>query len=214
MNNIRPVRSHLSSASLSLMGIPKKFHNMTLDDFVTDSLGLENVKSFINQYMCNLYSNFYKGAGIFLYGANGTGKTMLSSLILKEAYRLRFDCRRITFSDYISLYTSVWGSKGDNKEEAEDNLNRYKSIDFLVLEEIGKEVDSSVSVPILEDLLRYREDKSLVTIICTNLSPNLLKEEYGASIFSLIKGNMTPVEMDFKDQRHNVFKRRKENKGL
>lgn len=187
---------------------------MTLDDFVTDSLGLENVKSFINQYMCNLYSNFYKGAGIFLYGANGTGKTMLSSLILKEAYRLRFDCRRITFSDYISLYTSVWGSKGDNKEEAEDNLNRYKSIDFLVLEEIGKEVDSSVSVPILEDLLRYREDKSLVTIICTNLSPNLLKEEYGASIFSLIKGNMTPVEMDFKDQRHNVFKRRKENKGL
>ena len=72
-----------------------------------------------------------------------------------------------------------------------------------MLEEVGKEIDSKITKPILEDLLRYREEKGLVTIICTNLTIKDLEDLYGASIMSLIKGNMTPIKITGKDRRYD-----------
>ena len=77
-----------------------------------------------------------------------------------------------------------------------------------MLEEVGKEIDSKVSAPILEDLLRYREDNGLVTIVCTNLNISLMTERYGESCISLLKGNTTPVMIECEDKRATIFKKR------
>lgn len=75
-----------------------------------------------------------------------------------------------------------------------------------MLEEVGKEIDSKVSAPILEDLLRYREDNGLVTIVCTNLNISLMTERYGESCISLLKGNTTPVMIECEDKRATILK--------
>ena len=111
--------------------------------------------------------------------------------------------------EYCSIYTKVWGAKSlEDREALEAELYEYKATEFLVLEEIGKGVENSVTVPILEDLLRYREDKGLVTIIATNLSPATLKEQYGKSIYSLITGNCVPVKIEDSDRRKEEFAER------
>lgn len=139
-------------------------------------------------------------------GSNGVGKSYLSCIIMKEAYRHRYSCRRVTFSSYISAYTESWGASKDERDVLEnDLLDKYKGVEFLVLEEIGKEIDSKIAKPILEDLLRFREEHGLTTIICTNLTPQSLKEIYGASIVSLINGNMTVIIIDGEDKRGDVF---------
>ena len=74
-----------------------------------------------------------------------------------------------------------------------------------IQEEVGKEVDSKASAPILEDLLRYREDNGLVTILCTNLSPKDLEKRYGVSVASLLKGNMTPIRIEGIDKRKEHY---------
>ena len=71
----------------------------------------------------------------------------------------------------------------------------------FVLEEIGKEIDSKVTAPILEDLLRYREDNGLVTIICTNSDVKSLTARYGESIMSLIAGATTRITLTGTDFR-------------
>ena len=112
----------------------------------------------------------------------------------------------MTFSSYISAYTESWGATKTERDVVEqDLLDKYKGVEFLVLEEIGKEIDSKIAKPILEDLLRYREEHGLVTIICTNLTPSTIKELYGASICSLINGNMTVIVIDSEDKRQEVF---------
>ena len=122
-------------------------------------------------------------------------------------YRHRYSCRRVTFSSYITAYTESWGANKSEKDIIENELfEKYKGVEFLVLEEIGKEIDSKIAKPILEDLLRYREENGLVTIICTNLTPSTIKELYGASICSLINGNMTVIVIDSEDKRQEVFK--------
>lgn len=207
----RPVRTVVSEDSLKLIGIPKSFRGNTLKDFdVKGKSELKKVKGLVQAYIEDLDSNFENNRGLFLYGSNGVGKTMLSSIILKEAYRHRYTSRRSTFVEYVDKYTKVWNAKSaDEKATLEDELyTYYKAVEFLVLEEVGKEIDSKVSAPILEDLLRYREDNGLVTIVCTNLNISLMTERYGESCISLLKGNTTPVMIECEDKRETIFKKR------
>lgn len=207
---MRPVRTHINPKSLKLIGIPKSFIDIKLDDYNVEDEDLESVKTFVGNYIDKIDTMFKTTSGIFFNGSNGVGKTMLSCIIAKEAYRHRYTTRRCTFIEYIDKYTRVWGAKNaEEKESIEDDLyTYYKSVEFLILDEVGKEIDSKVSAPILEDLLRYREDNGLVTIICTNLNFDLMLEKYGNSCMSLLKGNCTPITIDSKDQRNKVFKKR------
>lgn len=211
----RPVRKSLNPKSLSIIGIPKSFISYSIEDFVAKVDKLKDVKSFIGDYIDNIDSNFDNNKGLFLCGSNGVGKTMLSCIILKEAYRHRYTARRTTFVEYIDKYTRVWSSKNsDEKEQFEDELyTYYKAVEFLVLEEIGKEIDSKVAAPILEDLLRYREDNGLVTILCTNLNPEMISDRYGESCMSLLKGNTIPLTIESKDRRNAAFKSRVKKGG-
>lgn len=207
----RPVRTVVSEDSLKLIGIPKSFRGNTLKDFdVKGKSELKKVKGFVQAYIEDLDNNFENNKGLFLYGSNGVGKTMLSSIILKETYRHRYTSRRSTFVEYVDKYTKVWNAKSaEEKATLEDELyTYYKAVEFLVLEEVGKEIDSKVSAPILEDLLRYREDNGLVTIVCTNLNISLMTERYGESCISLLKGNTTPVMIECEDKRATIFKKR------
>ena len=204
----RPERKTLNSTNLSLMGIPKKFHSITLNDFSTfGNNELQKVKSFFEEYITSFDENIYLNKGVFLYGSNGVGKTMLSCILVKEAYRKRYSAHRATFMEYINAYTKVWGASNlDEKEYIESSFyNSFKAVEFLVLEEVGKEVDSKVATPILEDCLRYREDKGLVTIICTNMQVPAFRDRYGESCFSLLQGNMTPIKIESDDNRKSYF---------
>lgn len=204
---MRPLRSDVSRDSLIMMGVPKKFCNKTIKDFDTfGKKSLKQIKDFVSKYLADLETNIDENNGICFIGSNGVGKSFLSCIILKEMYRHRYSCRRVTFSAYIGAYTESWGaSKSERDVIEQDLLDKYKGVEFLVLEEIGKEIDSKIAKPILEDLLRYREEHGLVTIICTNLTPSTIKELYGASVCSLINGNMTVIVIDSEDKRQEVF---------
>ena len=197
---MRPLRQTISKESLIMMGVPKRFTDKQIEDFNTyNKKSLRSIKKFMESYVEN-------NKGICLMGSNGVGKSYLSCIILREAYRHRYSCRRVTFSAYISAYTESWRvAKSDISIVEQDLLDKYKGVEFLVLEEIGKEIDSKIAKPILEDLLRYREENGLCTIICTNLTPDTLKDLYGESVCSLINGNMTVIIIDGEDRRMEVF---------
>ena len=205
---MRPLRTEVSNDSLIMMGVPRRFSDKSIKDFNTyNKKSLKSIKEFVTNYLNDLELNIKENKGICFIGSNGVGKSFLSCIILKEVYRHRYSCRRVTFSSYISAYTESWNaSKSERDVIEQDLLDKYKGVEFLVLEEIGKEIDSKIAKPILEDLLRYREEHGLVTIICTNLTPQTLKESYGASICSLINGNMTVIMIDSEDKRQEVFR--------
>lgn len=201
----RPIRTTLSIDSMvSVIGIPRKFVRAKVSDIYDDSPSRTKLKQFVEGYVNDIVKNFESCKGLYMYGSNGVGKSFISSLILKEAYRHRYSCHRISFVEYCSVYTRVWDANNlEDRESLEAELYEYKATEFLVIEEIGKGVENSVTVPILEDLLRYREDKGLVTIIATNLSPATMKEQYGKSIYSLITGNCVPIKIEDVDHRRD-----------
>ena len=200
--DIRPIRSSLSELNLKRRGV-YSFKDKSLDDFNTyGDTKLQKIKNTFKDYIDNIDFKFLGNEGLFCFGANGNGKTFLTSIVVKEAYRHRYTSKRVTFVEYLREYTRVWGLFGAEKEVAEFNLyNDIKSVEFLVIDEVGKEIDSKVAQPIIEDLLRYREDNSLVTILVTNYTLGQLKEKYGNSVYSLIKGNCRPIKFVGTDRR-------------
>ena len=80
----RPLRTVLSPKNLSLMGVPKKFHNQTIDDFLTyGEEDLIHVRDAVKEYLQNLPQSFENNQGLLLYGSNGVGKTFISCMIVK-----------------------------------------------------------------------------------------------------------------------------------
>ena len=98
----RPLRKTLNSKSLSLIGIPKKFHNITIEDFEAFDEELLDVKTYVEEYISDIPTRFNQNSGLLFFGSNGVGKTMLASIIAKECYRNRYSVRRVTFMEYIS----------------------------------------------------------------------------------------------------------------
>lgn len=195
---MRPIRTTLSNKNLINMGVPKALLDLSLEDLDLS----EKILDYVQGYIDNIDNSFKYNKGLFLYGSNGTGKTSIASIIIKEAYKHRYTAKRMTWVDYMTLYTRAWGCNNfELKMHTEDVIKDIKDREFLVLEEIGKEQDNKLAMTLLEDLLRHREDKGFPTIICTNLAPKSVVERYGASIESLIKGNMTPIKLVGKDNR-------------
>lgn len=202
------MRVKLSDKALDVVGVPVHMRSKTVSDFNTyGKQSLSDVRDYIAEYISDIDSRYAENKGLFLYGSNGVGKTFLASIVAMEAYRWRYSTKRVSFADYVQKYTRVWDAVNiEQREELESELyTEYKAVEFLILEEIGKEIDSKIAAPVLEDLLRYREDQHLPTVICTNLDIDMVEERYGYSITSLIKGNMTPILIEGADKRSKFY---------
>lgn len=199
--SIRPLRETLSPNSLRLMGVPKQYVDITLEDFICYSDALSVVKDYVADFISNLEQNIRQGRGIVFFGSNGVGKSMLSCIILKEAYRHRYSCRRITFSQYVTKYKEALITREVGGLTESDFYDNYKAVEFLVLEELGKEFDNKFTRDILDDLLRYREENCLSTIICTNSDMRNAEEIFGESISSLINNIGHKIKIVAKDRR-------------
>ena len=147
---MRPLRSEVSKDSLIMMGVPKKFCSKTIKDFDTfGKKSLKQIKTFVQDYLNDLDTNVEENNGICFIGSNGVGKSFLSCIILKEMYRHRYSCRRVTFSAYISAYTESWGATKSERDVIVTSpcsslyLKRSSNIGLAILLSISFPISSS-----------------------------------------------------------------------
>lgn len=205
MDNLkRPRRTRISATNLSYRGVPREYHNAHIDEYPID----EDYKNLFTRYMDNLEVMFEDKINLILYGSNGSGKTYLSSLVIKDAYIKRFSAFRTTLQRYIDLQFKK------NEEGVVELINKIENAEFLVIDEVGKETfdKSQFNIIKLEELLRQRDTIGRPTIICTNLpleGDGGLYKQYGNSIRDLIEGNFMKVEFTGESNRSSVSRKKK-----
>lgn len=192
-----PPRTILSKENLLLRGVPSDYIEATLDDYIHE----DDYKNFFQKYLLNLHLMYEDRINLCLYGSNGSGKTFMSTLVVKEGYRLRYRTCIVTMQKLIDInFKSV-------KTEADlDLIHSIKEAHFLVIDELGKETFTRTgsNINLLEETLRNAVTKSQVVIVCSNLpleGEDGLYKQYGASIKSLIDGSFVKLEFDNKDYR-------------
>lgn len=137
--------------------IPTRFRNKLAKDFVvTDS----------NQNIVECLKAVRNNQGFYIYGECGTGKTLLASIIQNErAHQLKpstFICATDIFSE-LNPYSS-------NAENVINKLNLLKSTPCLIIDDLGVEKPTERVKQNLFDIINYRYNEELQTIITSNFS--------------------------------------------
>lgn len=139
--------------------------------------------------------------GLYLYGNTGTGKTYLSlsmvNYILENGGRVKF-IRATDFFSVIYNYNSHFYS---TKKEVEEMIDILKNIDTLVIDDLGNEIRSRENTSFLSDILDYRIERGLKTVITTNIPFEYLSEIYDTRVASRIIGYFKKFEFPIEDLR-------------
>lgn len=178
-----------------------------------DYFGDPNPRMFVEEYMASLEVNLLEGRGFVMFGAAGTGKTMLAALALKHAVRGGVDCYMTTAKDYIENTKRGW----NNAAYAKWYKKKIDAARILVLDDLGKEVDGGFgakgieyAVGQIENLLRVRTQQSRPTIVTTNLiCPSGLERVYNKYVLSLFTESFDLVHVDGSDARGEARLRRR-----
>jgi DNA replication protein DnaC len=199
---MRPMRKNLSPINLAYRGIPREYFDATIDEYPIDP----EIKGIMQRYMENLDQMLEDCVNLIMYGVNG--KTYLSSLLVKEAYKYRYSSMRVTLQSFIDLQFK------QKEEWAKEKNAEIRTCEFLVIDEIGKETfdGKSFNIATFEELQRHRDTLGLPTIFCTNLpldGDNGLYAQYGKSIRSLIEGKALKLLFEGEDYRPKVLKNKK-----
>lgn len=150
---------------LGKSGIKKRFLNRTFDNF--------NVNE-INQEACGIarkyaedFKNFKeKGEGLYFVGGYGTGKTHFAAAI--SLYLIKQGIP-VIFKTLIDLLAEIRKTFDDNSNVNEfEVLELYKTVDLLVIDDLGKESPTEWSLAMLYAILNERYEACLPTIITTN----------------------------------------------
>lgn len=181
-------------------GILPKWHDKTIENFTNDS----NAKSKVEKYLNDAELMKIKGIGLFLWGANGTGKTHLMTSAFKELLARNYTVKVISLSSLIAKFTAGWYDMNE-KRELQDIL---KKVDFLGIEEIGKEFrsqNSDLGNVVFDNILRYRVQMQKPTWFTSNVNPKNLTSNYTEDITSMLKECCYPLQVLGSDRRNDCF---------
>lgn len=150
---------------IKLANVPTKFAKCRFSDFKVRALTEEDL-IFI--------SDAVRGKrGLYIYGAVGTGKSMLSSIIINER---AFDNRRSHFYTVTDMLADL--NDYDNPERRSEKLQRVKHTPCLVIDDIGAEYVTKWVSTTLFNILDFRYREGLQTIYNSNFPLDKLCTRY------------------------------------
>lgn len=159
-----------NSPLIKTLYLPRKVVEANLESFDTNSESRKKVYAHLVQEIHNMPLDKIKG--YYLFGTFSTGKTYTLAVIANEYSKIGKESLLIYFPD---LVLDLKNAMGDSRFE--ELINRLKSIDVLMLDDLGSEnITPWVRDEILGPIINYRMMSGLPVYISSNLNPNDLKK--------------------------------------
>lgn len=200
------LRKQKIESILGKSGIKKRYLSRTIDSF---SVTAENKRSFevATDYIKNFREYFTQGKGLYLEGPCGTGKTHLAIAIALAIINTGVPVICKTSIDILGDIKRCYERNSEVTEE--EVLEAYKTVDLLIIDDLGKEQVTEWSVPVLYSILNERYEALLPTIITTNYNTTALAEklsvrgdtETATAIISRFVESSKRVTMSWADYR-------------
>lgn len=122
---------------------------------------------------------------LLLAGDFGSGKTWLATAVFKELIWKR-PARTATWAKWYDVVRAVQATYSDNETSAHSVLRSYQTVDVLLLDDMGgfERGQTDDQRQLLYELIDYRCDYLLPTIITTNLDQKGLIDQFGERVFN------------------------------
>lgn len=167
------IEKSYSASNLSETMLDMNFKNFKLSYYKgEDRENMEFILSASKKYAKEFDS---KKRNILFYGEPGLGKTFLSASIAREVLE---QGKSVIYISATRLFSCYEDYKFGKKEDTDDFLDALYDTDLLIIDDLGTECLSRVSVSFLFDLVNERILKGKKIIINTNLLPDELEKAY------------------------------------
>ncbi len=185
--------------------MPKSLRNATFDTFQASTLEQRAVLQVAREYAGRF--NRDEPENLLFTGPYGTGKSHLAVSIVRVLMERGFTGIFITVPEMLTKLKSTYDKKSEFSEG--DMLQALKSVDVLVLDDIGAEYSGqsaeSWAVSKIFEVMNARQ--GMHTIYTTNLHSEQLQEKLGARNFSRMCENTRIVRFEGADYRLRKMKK-------
>lgn len=142
---------------------------------------------------------------VYLWGEAGRGKTVLAlAVIRKRAEETGEDVRAMRYMDFINAVQSTYNDN-NGKIGKLDLIRAVQRCEILLIDDFGQDTLATQASTDKQDMVReildWRCQRGLPTIIISNLSPNHLRAQFSPATVSRIIEMAEAVEMGGDDLR-------------
>lgn len=128
---------------------------------------------------------YKKGTNLYLFGDPGLGKTFLCSCIAQELVKREVP---VLYQTAYRLFTILEDARFKKDETCEALAKQFYEIPVLMIDDLGTEFVTTYTSAVLFDLINARVQNQKSTIISSNMSMTLIKEQYSDRVQSRIFG--------------------------
>ena len=190
---------------MRLANIGKNFWKATLSDISEDY----DCKRYMLRYADNIIPNMRDAIGLLLHGPKGHGKTHIACALLKQAISHNARCLFLPVNMLQTAVIEKTPLLGFDDEEILF-IDRARTCDLLVLDDLGEEHARDFSIRMLENLCRIRSNDALATIFTSNVGHvSKLDDIYGDWVGSLFKEMACPIKVQGIDWRDKCEKKQR-----
>ena len=167
-------------------GIPDRFHDRTLQNFIANAERQRSALAFAQAYATEFDQVMKIGRSALFVGKPGTGKTHLACGIGLQI--MREQNRTVLFSTVMRAIRRIkdtW-AKGSHESESQA-IETLVAPDLLILDEVVVQFGTDFEKNILFDVLNERYEKRRPTILMSNLAVNEVTAYLGERIIDRIR---------------------------
>ena len=188
-------------------GIKKRFLERTFSNYKRATREQVRCYAEAKRYAENFPQHFSRGEGLYIEGTNGTGKTHLAVAIALE---LLEKGTPVIFKTASDLLADIKKTYDDGGEEESKVMSLFKTVDLLIIDDLGKERCTDWSISLLFSLINDRYEEMRPTIITTNynadqlidaLTPKGYDNTKATAIVSRLKEVSSVITMAWEDYR-------------
>lgn len=180
--------------------ISKRFSTRTFDNFDKSEnvQAWESCKKYVDEEMYNKTRN-----SLMICGAYGTGKTHLAASIANALMDEGVSVLYNTYTGHLEKLKAEYDTPGTR-----NYLELMKSVDVLILDDVGKEKQTEWSESIMFEIINSRYENMLPVIITSNFATNELEGYFGKACYSRLVEMCSGIVTQGRDMRRSGSSRR------
>ncbi|RRR31931.1 AAA family ATPase [Enterobacter hormaechei] len=162
-------------------GIARRFEACEFDNYQAVNPDAAKNLAVCQRYTASWPDRLNAGTGLVMTGNCGTGKNHLAVSMAKSI--IRDHLAKVGITDVMRLTRAVKSTWRHNAEiTEEDVIERFASLDLLIIDEVGVQFGSPTEMTILQEIINARYESILPTILISNLTFDQLKDTIGERI--------------------------------
>lgn len=185
-----------------------KAKTTTLGDYRTDTRMQTQALADVRRWYEVAEDMEKTGYGLYIWGTNGTGKTMLAAALAGDLVRDK-GWRTVMIKTSAELLGDIRKAFDQDGPPEDSVKSLYRTARLLIVDDFGKENATQWAISVFFELLNDRYERGLPTIVTSNYSLDKLitrltcgaDDEHARAIVSRFREKMLEVPMCGEDYR-------------